>query len=148
MEPISPTDALFLVGESREHPMHVGALQLFEPPDDVGPGFVRESYQAMLGCTEIQPTFRKHPAFFGGITNVAWSFDKDVELGTRSTRSTTTPSWTVYRRCGWCNAPSPPIRKMTRCGFRGTSARVNARSLGNEPRWSSGSAAPRGRRSR
>jgi len=24
MKPISPTDALFLVGESREHPMHVG----------------------------------------------------------------------------------------------------------------------------
>jgi WS/DGAT/MGAT family acyltransferase len=87
MEPISPTDALFLVGESREHPMHVGALQLFEPPDDVGPGFVRESYQAMLGCTEIQPTFRKHPAFFGGITNVAWSVDKDVELDYHMRRS-------------------------------------------------------------
>ena len=87
MEPISPTDALFLIGESREHPMHVGALQLFEPPDDVGPDFVRESYQAMLGCTEIQPTFRKHPAFFGGITNVAWSFDRDVELDYHLRRS-------------------------------------------------------------
>ncbi len=87
MEPISPTDALFLIGESREHPMHVGSLQLFEPPQDAGPHFVRESYQAMLECTDIQPPFRKHPAFFGGITNVAWSFDKDVELDYHLRRS-------------------------------------------------------------
>ncbi|HTX97366.1 MAG TPA: wax ester/triacylglycerol synthase family O-acyltransferase [Mycobacterium sp.] len=80
MEPISPTDALFLLGESREHPMHAGSLQLFEPPEDAGPHFVRESYQAMLECTDVQPTFRKHPAFFGGLTNVAWSSDKDIEL--------------------------------------------------------------------
>jgi WS/DGAT/MGAT family acyltransferase len=87
MEPISPMDALFLIGESREHPMHVGSLQLFEPPEDAGPHFVRESYQAMLECTDVQPTFRKHPAFFGGITNVAWSFDKDVELDYHLRRS-------------------------------------------------------------
>ncbi len=80
MEPISPTDALFLLGESREHPMHVGSLQLFQPPEGVGPDYVREAYDAMLACTDVQPTYRKRPAFFGGITNVAWSFDKDVEL--------------------------------------------------------------------
>jgi WS/DGAT/MGAT family acyltransferase len=87
MEPISPTDALFLIGESREHPMHVGSLQLFEPPEDAGPHFVRESYQAMLECTDVKQTFRKHPAFFGGLTNVAWSFDKDVELDYHLRRS-------------------------------------------------------------
>lgn len=87
MEPISPTDALFLIGESREHPMHVGSLQLFEPPADAGPHFVRESYQAMLECTDVQPRFRKHPAFFGGITNVAWSSDKHVELDYHLRRS-------------------------------------------------------------
>ncbi len=87
MKPISPMDALFLIGESREHPMHVGSLQLFSPPDDAGPHFVREAYQTMLGCTEVQPTFRKHPAFFGGVTNVAWSFDKDVELDYHLRRS-------------------------------------------------------------
>ena len=80
MKPISPTDQIFLLGESREHPMHVGALQLFMPPDGAGPEFVRETYDAMLECTDVQPLFRKHPAFLGGITNVAWSFDKEVEL--------------------------------------------------------------------
>jgi WS/DGAT/MGAT family acyltransferase len=87
MKPISPTDALFLIGESREHPMHVGSLQLFKPPDDAGPHFVRDAYQAMLQCTEVQPTFCKHPAFFGGVTNVAWSFDKIVELDYHLRRS-------------------------------------------------------------
>jgi WS/DGAT/MGAT family acyltransferase len=87
MEPISPTDALFLIGESREHPMHVGSLQLFQPPDGAGPDFVRESYEAMLACTDVQPTYRKRPAFFGGITNVAWSFDKEVELDYHLRRS-------------------------------------------------------------
>jgi WS/DGAT/MGAT family acyltransferase len=41
----------------------------------------------MLGCTDVQPTFCKHPAFFGGLTNVAWSFDKHVELDYHLRRS-------------------------------------------------------------
>ncbi|HEX2283450.1 MAG TPA: wax ester/triacylglycerol synthase family O-acyltransferase [Mycobacterium sp.] len=87
MEPISPTDAVFLIGESREHPMHVGSLQLFVPPEGAGPDFVRDSFNAMLACTDIQPTYRKRPAFFGGITNVAWTFDNDVELDYHLRRS-------------------------------------------------------------
>ena len=27
------TESMFLVAETREHPMHVGGLQLFVPPD-------------------------------------------------------------------------------------------------------------------
>ena len=80
MKLISPIDNIFLLGESREHPMHVGGLQLFAPPDGAGPDFVREAYEAMLSATDVQPTFRKHPAFLGGITNVAWSSDKDIDL--------------------------------------------------------------------
>jgi WS/DGAT/MGAT family acyltransferase len=87
MKLMPPADSMFLVGESREHPMHVGALQLFQPPDDKGLDFVRESYEAMLGCTDVQPTFRQHPAFFGPITNVAWTFEKDVELDYHFRRS-------------------------------------------------------------
>jgi diacylglycerol O-acyltransferase / wax synthase len=87
MKLISPTDAIFLLGESREHPMHVGALQLFEPPEGAGPEFMREAYEAMLACRDVQPTFRKHPAFFGGLTNVLWEFDRDVELDYHLRRS-------------------------------------------------------------
>ena len=78
MRLISPTDSMFLLTESREHPMHVGGLQLFKPPDGAGPQFVREVYEAMIAIEEVQPTFCKHPAkILGGITNVAWSFDDD-----------------------------------------------------------------------
>ncbi|EUA76328.1 wax ester synthase-like Acyl-CoA acyltransferase domain protein [Mycobacterium xenopi 4042] len=41
---------------------------------------MREAYEAMLGCTDVQPTFRKHPAFFGPVTNLAWAFDDDIDL--------------------------------------------------------------------
>lgn len=87
MQPISPTDALFLLGESREHPMHVGGLQLFEPPQGSGQDFLRDLYDALLAETDVQPTFRKRPAFLGGITNVAWSSDKNVELDYHLRRS-------------------------------------------------------------
>jgi diacylglycerol O-acyltransferase / wax synthase len=80
MQLISPLDNIFLLGESREHPMHVGGLQLFAPPDGAGPDFVREAYEAMLSCTDVQTTFRKRPAFLGGITNVAWTSDDDIDL--------------------------------------------------------------------
>jgi diacylglycerol O-acyltransferase / wax synthase len=87
MQLISPTDSIFLLGESREHPFHVGGLQLFEPPEGAGREFVRHAYEVMLKERDIQPTFRKHPAFFGGLTNLAWSFDEDVELDYHLRRS-------------------------------------------------------------
>lgn len=65
----------------------VASLQLFQPPDDVGPEFVTDAYQAMLACTDIQPTFRKHPAFFSAVTNIACAFDDDVELDYHFRRS-------------------------------------------------------------
>lgn len=42
-----PTDAIFLLGESREHPMHVGGLQLFEPPPGARRGFARELHKQL-----------------------------------------------------------------------------------------------------
>jgi diacylglycerol O-acyltransferase len=81
VEIISPTDALFLFGESREHPMHVGGLQLFTPPEGAGPEFVHDVYQDMLSHTHFAPTFRKHPAtLLGGIAPVGWAYDDDVDI--------------------------------------------------------------------
>ncbi|MCP9271867.1 WS/DGAT/MGAT family O-acyltransferase [Mycolicibacterium arenosum] len=88
MEFISPTDSLFLVGESREHPMHVAGLSLFVPPEDSGPDFARHVYEQMVKQDDFQPTFRKHPArLFGGITNLAWTVDDDVDLDYHLRRS-------------------------------------------------------------
>ncbi|OBB70580.1 wax ester/triacylglycerol synthase family O-acyltransferase [Mycobacterium sp. 852014-52144_SCH5372336] len=80
MQPISPTDLIFLLGESREHPMHVGGLTLYVPPAGAGPDFLRDLYDTLVEQTDVQPTFRKHPAFFGGLTNLVWSSDKDIDL--------------------------------------------------------------------
>ena len=88
MELISPTDSLFLIGESREHPMHVAGLALFVPPDGADEDFVRDVYEAMIKQDEFQPTFRKHPArMLGGITNLAWTIDDDVDLDYHLRRS-------------------------------------------------------------
>ena len=90
MKLISPTDSMFLLVESREHPMHVGGLQLFEPPDGVsGSDFLREIHQAMIAQQDdFQPTFRKHPAtMLGGIANIGWTFDDDVDLDYHLRRS-------------------------------------------------------------
>lgn len=31
--PMSPLDSMFLLGESREHPMHVGGVEIFQLPE-------------------------------------------------------------------------------------------------------------------
>ena len=88
MELISPTDSMFLIGESREHPMHVAGLQLFEPPADSGPDFVRDLHQTIVKNEDFQPTFRKHPGrLLGGIANVAWAFDDEVDIDYHLRRS-------------------------------------------------------------
>jgi len=90
MELMSPLDSVFLSIESREHPMHVGGLQLFQPPEGAGPEFARELRDALVANRDFQPTFRKHPAWtFGGIPNVAWTYDDpdDVDIDYHVRRS-------------------------------------------------------------
>ncbi|CAM4242609.1 Putative diacyglycerol O-acyltransferasec/MT3848 [Mycobacterium basiliense] len=88
MQPISPLDSMFLRAESREHPLHVAGLQLFTPPAGAGPLFAQETYQAMRVSHDVTAAFRKHPAkTLGGITNLAWTFDDDVDLDYHVRRS-------------------------------------------------------------
>ncbi len=87
---MSPLDSVFLMTESREHPMHVGGLQLFEPPEGAGPDFVREIHDALVANRNFQPTFRKRPALvFGGLPSVAWTYDDadDVDVDYHVRRS-------------------------------------------------------------
>jgi WS/DGAT/MGAT family acyltransferase len=88
MELMTPADAVFLLGESREHPMHVGGLQVYEPPQGAGPEFVRELTDALVANNEFQPTFRKHPAtIMGGIAPLAWAYDDEVDVDYHVRRS-------------------------------------------------------------
>ncbi len=74
-----PTDSMFLLVESREHPMHVGGLQLFEPPEDAGPEFVRDLLEAFRSH-EVSPLFRKRPAEpVGSLGNTWWKVDETID---------------------------------------------------------------------
>ncbi|MCV7204980.1 wax ester/triacylglycerol synthase family O-acyltransferase [Mycolicibacterium peregrinum] len=88
MDLMSPTDSMFLIAETREHPFHVGGLALYEPPAGAGSDFVRELHEEMVAQTDIQPVFRKHPAtILGGIANVGWTYDNDVDMDYHLRRS-------------------------------------------------------------
>ncbi|MFZ2175423.1 MAG: wax ester/triacylglycerol synthase domain-containing protein, partial [Rhodococcus sp. (in: high G+C Gram-positive bacteria)] len=75
------TDSMFLIAESREHPMHVGSLELFTPPDDAGPGYVRDLHDMMLAHTDVDRTFRKKPADpVGSVGNLWWADERHMDL--------------------------------------------------------------------
>lgn len=59
--PLDPTAAAFLLAENRQQPMHVGGLQLFRPPEDAGPDYVRDMFATSLTYDDIAPLFRKRP---------------------------------------------------------------------------------------
>ncbi|MGV9798475.1 WS/DGAT/MGAT family O-acyltransferase [Mycobacterium sp. NPDC003449] len=88
MEFMSPTDSMFLLAETREHPMHVGGLALYQPPPDAGPTFMRDLHEDLIAQTDFQPVFRKHPAtLLGGIANIGWAVDHEVDLDYHLRRS-------------------------------------------------------------
>jgi WS/DGAT/MGAT family acyltransferase len=75
------TDSMFLLAESREHPMHVGGLQLFRPSPDRGPDQVSDLYRRLLAMEEVRPLFRRRPR--GPVSSLgqwAWSDDGDLDL--------------------------------------------------------------------
>jgi diacylglycerol O-acyltransferase len=75
------TDAMFLLAESREHPMHVGGLQLFELPEDAGQDYVSELYRSLLTEVDVRPLFRRRPMNpVGSLGQIAWANDGDLDL--------------------------------------------------------------------
>jgi diacylglycerol O-acyltransferase len=75
--PMSPTDSLFLLAESREHPMHVGSLQLFQPPDGADAIDVRSMFDAAIAADEVAPLFQKRAR--RSITTLGqWGWEPDA----------------------------------------------------------------------
>lgn len=66
------TDSMFLIGETREHPMHVGGLQLFTPPEGAGPDYVRSVVETMRAHTDVSDRFGRRPADPVGIVGNTW----------------------------------------------------------------------------
>jgi diacylglycerol O-acyltransferase len=78
---MSPTSSLFLMAESREHPMHVGSLQLFEPPDGADALDVRTMFEEAITADEVAPLFQKRPR--RSLTTLGqwgWETDREFDL--------------------------------------------------------------------
>lgn len=62
MARLSVPDAGWLIIEGRERPMHVGGLQLFRPPEDAGPDFLRDLAGELRSEHEVRPPFNQRLA--------------------------------------------------------------------------------------
>ena len=81
MAPMPLTDAMFLLAETREHPMHVGGLQLFTTPDGAGPDFLRQMHEDVLGHDEVSPLFRRRAyRSLATLGQWAWGDDHQIDL--------------------------------------------------------------------
>ncbi|MDT8911624.1 wax ester/triacylglycerol synthase family O-acyltransferase [Amycolatopsis sp. PS_44_ISF1] len=80
--PLMPvTDSMFLMVETREHPMHVGGLQLFRKPEDAGDHYLRDLRRSMLDSDTMRSVFRRRPSRpVNTLGHVAWSNDVKLEL--------------------------------------------------------------------
>jgi len=83
---MGPVDSGFLLIESREHPMHVGGLQLFTVPDGESSAWVRE--QLTVDPDRISPRFRLKPQDpVGLLGNFRWSVDQQLDIDHHVRRS-------------------------------------------------------------
>ncbi|MFD1048654.1 wax ester/triacylglycerol synthase domain-containing protein [Kibdelosporangium lantanae] len=81
--PVMPvTDSMFLLGESREHPMHVGGLQLYTLPDGAGPDYLSNLYHSLVDNEEsVQPLFRQRPRRpVSSLGQWSWSTDNQLDM--------------------------------------------------------------------
>jgi len=79
--PMPPLDAAFLMGESREHPMHVGGLQLFVPPEGATALDVRQMFEDAVKANEVGTLFQKRPhRSLASAGQWAWEIDRDFDL--------------------------------------------------------------------
>src|SRR5213080_1816613 len=76
-----PTDSMFLIPESREQPMHVGSLQLFELPEGADRSLIRETYEDLISSTDVATLFRRRPhRSWSTLGQWAWVDDDDIDL--------------------------------------------------------------------
>jgi diacylglycerol O-acyltransferase len=78
---VQPADAMFLLAERREQPMHVGGLQVFRLPPGDDERWIAATYREVTGPGVVAPLFRRRarrsPTAFGAWS---WEDDPDVDL--------------------------------------------------------------------
>jgi WS/DGAT/MGAT family acyltransferase len=72
---------VFLLPETRDQPMHVGSLQLLQPPAGAGVDYLPELFQRLLGVEDVAPLFRRRA--HRSVTTLgqwAWQDDHNIDL--------------------------------------------------------------------
>ena len=78
---IAPLDSAFLIQEAREHPMHVGGLQLFHLPPGANEDYVSDLYRELLTYTDVAPMFARRPRDpVESVGNFWWKTETDVDI--------------------------------------------------------------------
>jgi len=79
---MSPADSVFLLGESREHPMHVGGLVLLQPPDGAEAHDVREMLDEAIARNQVTPLLGKRPRrSVSSLGQWSWETDDQFDIG-------------------------------------------------------------------
>ena len=79
--PMPPQSALFLLAETREHPMHVGSLQLFQPADGATAQDVSALFDQALASTDVAPLFQKRARrSIASLGQWGWEVDEQFDL--------------------------------------------------------------------
>lgn len=78
MKMLSPQDAMFLLLEKRHQPMHVAGLQLFTPPPEAGPTFVRELVDSMREVRQAEHPWNQRLSIRRGFWH--WREDEHFDL--------------------------------------------------------------------
>jgi WS/DGAT/MGAT family acyltransferase len=76
---MSLQDAVFLLPENREQPMHVGGLQLFQRPEGAGKDFLNDMHAELVAVDEVAPIFRRR-AYRSISTLGQWAWEDDTDL--------------------------------------------------------------------
>ncbi|WAM12022.1 WS/DGAT/MGAT family O-acyltransferase [Rhodococcus sp. JS3073] len=82
--PMSPLDSMFLLGESREHPMHVGDVQIFQPPEGADARDMRALLDAALTDTDqdvASRLARRARRSWTSLGQWGWESDTRIDLG-------------------------------------------------------------------
>ena len=79
--PMSPTDSMFLLGETRDRPMHVGGLILLQPREGMTATDLSARFTDSLRDDHVDPLWRKRAVrSLGTLGQWAWEEDREFSL--------------------------------------------------------------------